>query len=415
MGFAHILDQHAEEASENWNARNRAAYAPHYGRADLTRLDERVEANLEGLRIAGDDGARAANALPLESAGAAFTRTVLALSRRDAKAFAKVLDAIEAEEVLSEGVVGALGWVSLDTSAWARRVLVHSSCPPILRRFALAAHVEHRADPGPLLGDAIRSTSAPLRAVAIEGAGVLGRVDLLPELRDDIENAEPIVRRAACIAASLLDGESAYDAVWSFADADTPRGRLALAIAIARHTARRTREHLMECARDPARVRVAVAGAGVDGAPEWIPFLLERLADPALARLAGEALHRITGTPVEGPLRGDRPSDAPPVGPTDDPGHPDVATDPDVARPWPNVAAMRAAHAKFASDERRAGTRLVLGQPSGPAAWVLALARGSQRVRADVAVEQMAATGGELEDVAKPGFRARRARVKRRR
>lgn len=414
MGFAHILEQHAEEATEGWNARNRAAYAPHYTRADLTRLDERVEANLEGLRLGGEGGAKAASALPLESAGAAFTRVVLALSRRDAKAFAKVLDGIEAEEELAQGVVGALGWVSLDVSAWARRVLVHSSCPPILRRFALAAHVAHRSDPGPLLDDAIRSTSAPLRAVAIEAAGLLGRVDLLPELRDDVENADAPVRRAATVAASLLDEEAAYEAVWSYADADSPRGRLALTIAIARHEPRRTREVLLECARDEARARVAVVGAGIDGAPEWIPFLLERLDHPGLSRLAGEALHRISGVRVEGRLKGEAPADAPRIGPTDDPNDTSVAPDPDGALPWPNAAAVRAANADTAARARGA-PRLLLGQPSGPAAWAIALATGSQRLRAEVAVEQTAATGGELMDVASPGFRVRRARVKRRR
>lgn len=52
-----IVSQHAEEAAFLWLLRDRAVYAPHYSLADLSELDDRVEAHLDGLRIAGDAGA----------------------------------------------------------------------------------------------------------------------------------------------------------------------------------------------------------------------------------------------------------------------------------------------------------------------------------------------------------------------
>ncbi len=56
----HVIDSivqlHAEEAAFLWLLRNNAILAPHYALNDLAKLDDRVEAHLGGLRIAGDAG-----------------------------------------------------------------------------------------------------------------------------------------------------------------------------------------------------------------------------------------------------------------------------------------------------------------------------------------------------------------------
>src|SRR5512145_562956 len=51
-----IVSQHAEEAAFLWTLRSRAVGEPHYAPKDLARLDERVEAHLDGLRVAGPIG-----------------------------------------------------------------------------------------------------------------------------------------------------------------------------------------------------------------------------------------------------------------------------------------------------------------------------------------------------------------------
>ena len=51
-----IVEQHAEEASSTWHLRDDAICAPNYSLEDLTDIDDRVEANIDGLRIAGDEG-----------------------------------------------------------------------------------------------------------------------------------------------------------------------------------------------------------------------------------------------------------------------------------------------------------------------------------------------------------------------
>ncbi len=56
----HIVEQHAEEAAFLSLLRDAATEAPHYKRHHLARLDERVEAHIDGLCVAGEAGWRCA-------------------------------------------------------------------------------------------------------------------------------------------------------------------------------------------------------------------------------------------------------------------------------------------------------------------------------------------------------------------
>ena len=51
-----VVSQHAEEAAFLWMLRHEAAQAPHYSLVTLTKLDDRIEAHLDGLRIASEAG-----------------------------------------------------------------------------------------------------------------------------------------------------------------------------------------------------------------------------------------------------------------------------------------------------------------------------------------------------------------------
>jgi hypothetical protein len=51
-----VLDIHGEDAAFLWLTRDNAVQAPHHSLKDLAKLDDRVEAHLDGLRVSGDDG-----------------------------------------------------------------------------------------------------------------------------------------------------------------------------------------------------------------------------------------------------------------------------------------------------------------------------------------------------------------------
>ena len=51
-----IVEVHAEEAAILWLQRDSAVEAPNFNRMFLSRLDERLEANVDGLLVAGRAG-----------------------------------------------------------------------------------------------------------------------------------------------------------------------------------------------------------------------------------------------------------------------------------------------------------------------------------------------------------------------
>lgn len=70
-----VLLQHAEDAASLWLIRRHAVSAPHFNLARLTQLDYRIEAHLEGLRLAGDAAWQICEeALELGGAGEVFCR-----------------------------------------------------------------------------------------------------------------------------------------------------------------------------------------------------------------------------------------------------------------------------------------------------------------------------------------------------
>src|SRR6266853_363233 len=88
-----VLDQHAEDAAFLWLTRDNAARAPHYSLADLVKLDDRVEAHVDGLRVAGDDGwTLALDELKHPEAGEYFAAMVLALESGRKEKIAAVLE-----------------------------------------------------------------------------------------------------------------------------------------------------------------------------------------------------------------------------------------------------------------------------------------------------------------------------------
>jgi|LGVF01.1.fsa_nt_gb hypothetical protein len=53
--IATVIEQHVEEATFLWLLRYAAVHEPHCSLSDLAYLDNRVDAHIDGLRIAGDE------------------------------------------------------------------------------------------------------------------------------------------------------------------------------------------------------------------------------------------------------------------------------------------------------------------------------------------------------------------------
>lgn len=401
-----ILAQHAEEAAFLWHRRTAACRAPHYRLKDLTYVDQRVEAHLDGLRIAGEEAWEACEEIwTLEDAGEVFAAGVLAWEEGDADRIETVVAAATAGPLAARGAASALGWLAPHEAGKHLWPLLKDE-DPNRRWLGLAAAAAHRIDPGAELHAALQSDDPRLAARACRAAGELGRTDLLPHLQTYFLADDEALRFWSCWSGTLLGDRTAVTVLRAFAPSPA-YGDRAVELAIRRMPEALAQGWLADLASEPALVRAAISGLGAFGDPAAIALLVELMDVPELARVAGEAFCLITGVDlVASGLGGAKPGDFE-AGPTDDPQDENVAMDPDENLPWPSggktEAWWAANRGAFPS-----GVRHLLGSPITEESLRAALRAGYQRQRAHAALElALLRTGKPLFESRAPGVRQR--------
>lgn len=383
-----VIFQHAEEAAFLWLLRNRAVSAPHFKLNHLARLDNRVEAHIDGLRVAGDVGWELlVEQLGHEEAGEVFAAGVLALEGRDAARIGRVLAVAERVAETGRGLVSALGWVDRGQLQGTVRGFLDSDSA-FLRRLGIAACAVHRVDPGAALTAAIDDADPALRGRALKAAGELGRADLLETLRARLREDEDESCRFWSAWAAVLVGDRgrAVVALQRAGLRPSPVQFRAIGLAPRALAAEAARDWLKTLSEDPEQLRALITAVGVYGDPHYVPWLIRQMAAPPLARLAGEAFAMITGADLAyQDLEGAWPEGFH-AGPTENPEDEDVAMDADEDLPWPNPELVlrwwEENKARFA-----AGQRHLCGQPISDAHCRAVLREGYQRQRIGAALE----------------------------
>ena len=390
-----VISQHAEEAAFQWLLRSQAVHAPHYSLADLVRLDDMVEAHLDGLRIAGDAGWEICREeLKWEEAGEVFAAASLAFASGHADRIAAVTAAVLAAPAALPGLVSALGWLDWDHAQPHAHALLGAEAP-LLRRAGLAACAVHRQDPGPALDAALRDPDPTVAPRALRAAGELGRLDALPRCLQLCDADDADTAFWAAWAAAILGDRGAADRLVAIAAAGGRHADRACLAATRRLDPARGLDWRRQLAGSGGHPRLAVLAAGAIGDPQLVPWLIEQMAVDAQARPAGEAFSHITGLDLAYlDLDRDQPEDFT-AGPSEDAADDDVAMDPDEDLPWPDpgrVAAWWAEHGR----DFKAGERHLLGEVVREKGLQRALAAGRQRQRAAAALELVFLHPGRL-------------------
>jgi uncharacterized protein (TIGR02270 family) len=400
-----IVEQHADQASFIWGLRCRAVAAPHHTLADVAKLDLRVEAHIDGLRIAGEEGWELCAKEPAwEEASKVFAVAVLALESGDQSKIQHVLRAAT-KNLLLASCVSALGWLDYQRAEPYIKNFCASDSPG-LRRICIAAAAVHRKDPGRPLDDAVIDPGLLLRARALRAVGELARMDLVPLIQQQLISEDDACRFWAAWSTSLLIGYAdALQVLQSFAESDTPYRERAVQLALRRIDLSSAHSWQEQLAKNPQSARLAVIGAGVIGDPVLIPWLIEQMNLPPVARVAGEAFTMITSVDIAyEDLDSDKPEGFE-SGPTEDPKDEHVEMDPDERLPWPNPILIRKWWEKNCASFQ-AGVRHLLGKPIS-VEWMQQVLRiGRQRQRAAAALElAIMQPGTPLFEVRAPGFR----------
>ncbi|MGK3962596.1 TIGR02270 family protein [Sorangium sp. So ce1667] len=419
-----IVERHCFEVSYLWRQRELAVESYAHDLDGVARLDERLDAHLDGLRIAGDAGLETSLTWLVrggeEGKSAAFAALVLAAERGEPRVISSLLERAGAHPALGQACAAALGWLAAPAArAWVERFL-SSEAPAGWRSVGLALAAAQRIDPGAALAAALRSDDVLARRAAVRAAGELGRIDL----RNALESAGRGDDDAGCRfwadwSLVLLGDAPAAGRLLAACEQGGPAAWVAASSAPRRLAPEHVTGTLRRLLTTPGAERPAIVAAAALGDPAMVPDLIERMRVPELARLSAWAFHEITGVDVaDAGLAGPRPEGFAP-GPSDDPADPVVLPDPEASLPYPDADRVAEHWTKRRAD-LPPGARVILGRPA-TGSWLRSvLATGRQPTRIGAALEMaIRAPGRPLFPTRAPARRAtpgpRHRRVERRR
>jgi len=380
MFIAQVIDQHAEEAAFLAGLRDYAVRAPHYDLKHLTTLDNRIEAHLDGLRIAGLPGLEAlSQQLSPNARGEVFAATVLSFETNNATAMGILVEHVRLHTGSERFMAAALGWLDWErVSPWIERML--ASPEPLFRRLGLAACGMHRHDPGSALLAGLSHADPGVLARAARTAGELRRRDLMPAIRAHRQHQEAATRFWANWATAQMGDEEALEPLRQFAEQPGEFQYRALCVWLAWQKREHSIAWIRQLMQNPEQRRIGIQAVGLLGDPVSVPWLIQQMSDLPYARVAGEAFSLMTGADLA--LLDLELQDLPDfdAGPNDDPEDANVAMDPDENLPWPDpplIAAWWQAHA----GDFQAGVGYVLGLRQNESSYRQALIQGQQRQR----------------------------------
>lgn len=403
-----IIDQHGEDASFFWLLRDAAISDPHYSLNDLAELDNRVDANLDGLLIACDDGWNTCHAaLEMNEPGEIFSASILAFHTGSGERIDAVIDSATLSPENFSALVSALGWLEFNHIKDILEQLLTANST-IYRTMSIAAHAIHRRDPGEALTAAVQDPDPRIRARALRATGELRRRDLLHLLRENYQSDDEACRFWSAWSAVMLGEYVAVKPLMAFVNFATRYRDLALQLVLRVQNGPEAQNWLRGLLQDEKQRRYVLMGCGITGDPGYVPTLIKQMAVPELARVAGEAFSMITGVDLAyEDLEDDRPADFE-VGPTEAPEDENVELDHDEDLPWPNQSLIQEWW-NLNREHYQAGGRYLLGEPITETHCRSILRSGYQRQRAAAALELALIQHEQpLFETRAPGFRQQR-------
>jgi uncharacterized protein (TIGR02270 family) len=388
--YRHLYEQFVTEASFLWLLRSLAVDQPHYTRDDIAAMEQRINAQLDGLMTSVDIGWESCEAaLDLEEPGEAFTAMVVALRSHESSKIQIAVERGLASERTFSGLVSALGWLPENiVQPWISKFL--SGKDMRHKYLGVAACSIRRDDPGEILATILNRADCrqhvKLYARALRLIGELRRQDLMPALQAALADSNTDLLFWAAWSSILLGQLAEVKHLRKVVLHRGPHQDWAIQLAFRVLSIDAGREWISAMSKDKTQVRAVIKATGILGDPHAVNWLIGKMADPLLARLAGEAFTLITGVDLEQhQLTAAAPQNRELI-PNDDTADAHVGMDEDENLPWPDVAKVTALWRNHGQNFI-VGRRYFLGKPI-TADWLKnTITNGTQRQRHAAALE----------------------------
>ena len=382
LALSAVAREHGEQLTELYDTRSALLGSSHLSLSELRRLDDRIEAHLDGAAVAAEQGAGASNLISGDFPSASlFTGLVYALRRTNLSSIRTLLTGSQQVFNGFPVVLSAFGWVApRHLQGIVARFVVAED--PFERLIGVAVCAMHRSDPGLATGPWMRDHNAEVRARAIRAGGEIGVRELVPDNIAALGNEDPKCGFWAAWSAVLLGNREAGLAVLKDAALTPTAHHRARAFRLALQTMSVTAGHalLLTLSNEPSELRWLMQGSGIVGDSSYVPWLIGHMSHPGVARLAGEAFTLITGADLDALQLWKRKLDEFESGPNDHPEDENVEMDPDEGLPWPDPGRVQA---WWDANKHRfqPGQRYFMGAPVTREHCIEVLKNGYQRQR----------------------------------
>ncbi|PKG37069.1 TIGR02270 family protein [Psychromonas sp. Urea-02u-13] len=391
--YRDIYEQYCTDASFLWLLRSIAIEQPHYSRGDISALEKRIDAQLNGLMSTVDIGwSVCEEALDLEEPGEVFTAMVVAMRSHEPLKIQRAVEVGLKSQSSTAGLISALGWLPNEiVTPWISRFLNGKNMQHKL--LGIAACSIKRQDPGAILSHVFERKECLenelLYGRALRLVGELRRQDCMPALELAIQHDNENIRFWGLWSATLLGSTDSLMQLKPFVfDTASCYQEIAVQLVFRKLSIEQARLWISELAQNEALNRVVIKATGVLGDVHAVNWLIKQMSDRKLAKLAAESFVFITGADLQ---KHDLAIEAPilhPLHPSDENENEDddIGLDEDENLPYPDqqkvIALWRTHGQRF-----MLGQRYLLGKTiSGD--WLKSVVNnGTQRQRHAAALE----------------------------
>lgn len=387
--YAHLYERMVDDASFLWLLRSLAVNRSNYYLEDVGALDNRIQAQLDGLMSSPEQSwDLCVAALELQQPGEMFTASVIAFRSLDVKKIQYVVEAASANLFVSAGLISAMAWLpDRLVHPWIRKFLTSKDLNH--KYFAVAACSLRREDPGELLSKMLARDDCVqhhvLYARLLRLVGELKRLDLREYLAPAMASENTDVRFWAVWSAVMLGDRTASAQLKPFVMQQSELQVRAVELAFRVLSIEDGRQWIGLLAKTPANLRCAIHAAGVFGDPQAVAWLIQQMYAPISTRIAGEAFSTITGLDLEGyKLALDELPDLDELLPEDQSESVDL--DDDEYLPFPDMDKVSAVWQKY-SQRFVPGQRYFMGKTVSAEYLAHIYAVGNQRQRRAAALE----------------------------
>ncbi|MER8528442.1 MULTISPECIES: HEAT repeat domain-containing protein [unclassified Mesorhizobium] len=307
-----VVRQHAEKGAFFWAQRDTLMEDDPPDLDVVAGVDRRLEANLDGLRIAGPAAWPFVIAAyeDFSEKGELFLFGWMAIEQNDGRRVAEAVEFGRQSQDDARGLVGALAWHQPGTIALLVRDWI--GAPDAFKRFlGVSACLGHGVDPKQMLGRLVRDPDARVRAASLRLAGKLKRADIVNELTGALNDADERARFwAAWALTELGSGDLASPELRKVAVGGGADALTALRAAVKAAPDKEIRAWMGGLLKSPKTVPLAVRGAGMLGDRTLLHWLVHQMRTPALAPAAGAAFLELFPEAREADLFTTEPSQA---------------------------------------------------------------------------------------------------------